>query len=200
MLCAEENNFKNDDIKLNIPKGILYNDLDFLFSESKKPSYSVSKIYKIHNKYTPVHDVFELSIKPDSSLKNLDKLVIFNSVYGYQGGNYKDGYVTANPKVLGDFYLRYDSIAPIITAVNIKQGANLSAQNQIILRIGDNLSGIKSFNGYIDGDWVLMEYDYKTGRLWNDLDKNLKPGKHTFGLLVSDNKDNKNLYSISFIR
>ncbi|MBC7654302.1 MAG: M23 family metallopeptidase, partial [Oligoflexus sp.] len=31
MLCAEENNFKNDDIKLNIPKGILYNDLDFLF-------------------------------------------------------------------------------------------------------------------------------------------------------------------------
>ncbi len=199
MLCAENNTFKNDEIKLNFPKGIFYNDLNFLFSESSKPSYSVSKIYKIHNKYTPVHDVFELSIKPDSSLKNRNKLVVFNTVSGYQGGDYKDGYVTANPKVLGDFYLRYDSIAPIITPINIKEGINLSSQDQIIVRIGDNLSGIKSFNGYIDGNWVLMEYDYKTGKLWNDLDKNLKPGKHTFGLLVSDNKDNKNLYSISFI-
>ena len=200
MLCAEENNFRNENIKLNIPKGILYNDLDFKYNEAAKPSYAVSKIYKIHNKYTPVHDVFELSIKPDSSLKNLEKLVVCNTASGYQGGDYKDGYVIANPKILGDFYLCYDSIAPTIAPINIKEGANLSSQNQIVLRIRDNLSGIKSFNGYIDGDWVLMEYDYKTGKLWNDLDKNLKPGKHTFGLLVSDNKDNKNLYSVSFIR
>ncbi|OAQ42082.1 peptidase M23 [Pedobacter psychrophilus] len=200
MFCAEDNTFKNDELRLSFPKGILYNDLNFLFSESAKTSYSVSKIYKIHNKYTPVHDVYELSIKPDSALKNLDKLVIFNTVYGYQGGEFKDGYVTANPKVLGDFYLRYDSIAPTITPVNVREGVNLSTQNQIVVRIGDNLSGIKSFNGYIDGEWVLMEYDFKTGRLWHDLDKNLKSGKHTFSLLVSDNKDNKNLYSISFIR
>jgi len=126
--------------------------------------------------------------------------VVCNTASGYQGGDYKDGYVIANPKILGDFYLCYDSIAPTIAPINIKEGANLSSQNQIVLRIRDNLSGIKSFNGYIDGDWVLMEYDYKTGKLWNDLDKNLKPGKHTFGLLVSDNKDNKNLYSVSFIR
>jgi hypothetical protein len=141
-----------------------------------------------------------LSIKPDSSLKNLDKLVIFNTTYGYQGGDYKDGYITANPKVLGDFYLRYDSVAPTITPINVRDGVNLSAQNQIVMRIGDSLSGIKSYNGYIDGEWVLMEYDYKTGRLWHDLDNNLKSGKHTFSLVVSDNKDNKNLYSISFNR
>ena len=200
MRCTEENNFKNKNIKLNIPKGILYNDLDFKYSEAAKPSYSVSKIYKIHNKYTPVHDVFELSIKPDSSLKNLDKLGVYNSEYGYQGGDYKDGYVTANPKVFGDFYLRYDSIAPTIIPINVREGVDLSAESQIVLRIEDNLSGIKSFDGYIDGEWVLMEYDYKTGRLWNDLDKKLKPGKHTFGLLVSDNKNNKNLYTISFIK
>jgi hypothetical protein len=200
MLCNEENSFKNNEIKVNFPKGILYNDLNFLFGESTKPSYAVSKIYKIHNKYTPVHDVFELSIKPDSSLKNLDKLVIFNTTYGYQGGDYKDGYITANPKVLGDFYLRYDSVAPTITPINVRDRVNLSAQNQIVMRIGDSLSGIKSYNGYIDGEWVLMEYDYKTGRLWHDLDNNLKSGKHTFSLVVSDNKDNKNLYSISFNR
>ena len=31
----------------------------------------------------------------------------------------------------------------------------------LTIKISDALSGIKSYDAYIDGEWILMEYDLK---------------------------------------
>ena len=37
------------------------------------------------------------------------------------------------------------------------------------MKMGDGMSGIKSYKGYIDGKWVLFEYDQKSGTAFCNL-------------------------------
>src|SRR5690606_41471014 len=60
-----------------------------------------------------------------------------------------------------------DTVPPTIIARNLINGKNVSTQAKIDFTIRDNLSGIQSFDGYIDGKWVLMEYDSKNRHLWH---------------------------------
>ena len=198
--CLEDYTYQKNNLQVFIAKGTLYNDLNFKVSEAAKPASGVSKIYKIQNSLTPLHNTFKISIKPDSSLKSLDKIFIYHTSAGYQETKLESGELIASPKVFGDFYLRYDSIPPIITPINISEGINLGTQKSIKLKIADALSGIKSFNAYIDNRWVLAEYEFRNGNVWHTFDEKTGFGKHTFKLVVTDNRDNIKTYLVNFYR
>lgn len=201
MNYAKANTFSNDEVKINIPAETLYDDIDFMYSTAPKLSYASTKTHIIHNKLTPLHDAYELALKPDSNfLAYADKMVVVHAESGSQGGEFRDGYVRAFPKVFGNFYLRIDSIAPSIVPVNIKEAVNLSTQKSIQFRISDNLSGIESFNLYINDQWVLAEYDLRNGKLWHTFDEKTGFGKHTLKLVVTDRKQNEKTYSVNFYR
>ncbi|MET4081578.1 hypothetical protein ABIB40_001527 [Pedobacter sp. UYP30] len=104
------------------------------------------------------------------------------------------------PKTFGSFYISVDTLAPTIVPLNISQGKNMADVPKMRFKIRDNLSGIKSFNGYIDDRWVLMEFDAKTATLWYSFDDKITKGKHTLNLVVSDMKDNLKEYKIDFFR
>lgn len=197
----KDNSVKTEDLILNFPKGIFYDDLDFIFKTDPKTANSLSKVYTIHNKLTPLHQGFELQIKVDPNLLVIkDKLLIVNESGISQGGEFVNGFIKAFPRTFGKFYLRADSIAPIITPINIKEGANLAQQSKLSFKISDNLSGIKSFNGYINDEWVLMEYEQRNRTLWHTFDKKAGSGKHSFKLVVTDMKDNTKTYQVNFSR
>ena len=40
--------------------------------------------------------------------------------------------------------------------------------NGITAKIRDDLSGIAEFRALVNGEWVLMQYDYKRALLWSD--------------------------------
>ncbi len=196
------NEFNTESIKVVLPKGTLYNDLNFSYKLLPKPTGNAwSAMHQIQNNYTPLHVGFELWIKADNLPENIrSKALIVNANRSSQGGYYENGYVKANPKNFGAFFISIDSIAPNITPINIAEGKNMAALSKMIFKISDNLSGIKSFNGYIDGKWVLMEFDTKTATLWHSFDERTSKGKHTFELVVADMKDNTKRYSISFLK
>lgn len=196
------NEYTTDEVKVILPKGTLYNPLNFIYKKLAKPKGNAySAMHQIQNNLTPLHLGFELWIKADSSLsKYQQKAVIVNANRASQGGFYENGYVKATPRTFGSFFIAIDTIAPTIVPLNISNGKNMSGISKISFRIGDNLSGIKSFNGYIDGQWVLMEFDAKTANLWHSFDERTKPGKHSFELIVSDMKANVKRYQIEFYR
>src|SRR3546814_1936460 len=74
----------------------------------------------------------------------------------------------------------------------------------IVLKISDDLSGIASYNGSIDGKWVLMELDGKTATLKHVFDERTPArngaDKHTFRLVVTDMKNNIAVYEAAFSR
>lgn len=198
----QQNEFNTDDIKVIFPKGTLYNDLNFVYQKTDRPKQNAfSNIHHLHNNLTPLHHGLELWIKPDSTLNNLqNKALIVNTNRVSQGGYFEDGWIKAKPRSFGNFFIAIDTVPPNITPLNIHQGKNMAGISKMNFRISDALSGIKSFNGYINGQWVLMEFDAKTASLWYTFDEKTGKGKHTFELIVADMKDNVKRYAIEFYR
>jgi len=196
------NEFNSDDIKVVFQKGTLYSDLNFNYKKLPKPQGNAySAMHQIHNRYTPLHVGFDLWIKADNLPEALrNKALIVNSNGSSQGGSFDNGYVKATPRNFGSFYISVDTIAPRIVPVNISEGKNMAGLSKIFFRLSDNLSGIKSFNGYIDGKWALMEFDTKTATLWHSFDERTSTGKHTLELVVIDMKENTRRYSVNFYR
>ena len=69
-------------------------------------------------------------------------------------------------------------------------------------KVTDDLSGIKSYTGYIDNEWVLFEYDPKSDKIFYTFDeKRLDYGKnHELELYIIDNKDNAASYFLMFYK
>ena len=197
----QKNEFDNDKVKVLIPPGNLYDDIYFTYSASPMPQGAFSQVHHIHNGFTPVHNQYELWIKPDRDLGRFaNKAVVVNTAGDCDTSIYDNGYVKAKAKNFGEFYIKLDTVPPRITPINIINGKNMAASHNISLKIGDNLSGIKSYNGKIDGKWILMEWDFKTKVLSYTFEKEITPGKHNFELTVSDNKDNISEFKAEFYR
>lgn len=197
----QENNYKTSDLELKMPTGVLYGDLDFAYATGARPAGGYSSTHRIHNTFTPLFGSYNLRIKPTNLPAHLQaKALIASAENGSEGGKFEDGWVSVNTRNFGSFYVAVDTIAPTIVPRNFSNGKNVAAQSKIDFTIRDNFSGIQSFNGYIDGEWVLMEYDSKNRHLWHRFDSSLAKGKHTFRLVVTDWKDNEKVYEASFIR
>jgi hypothetical protein len=169
------------------------------YENSKAPFNAFSSIHSIGNKNIALNDFFDIAIKPEKTMTDFQKskAIIFQTYRGAIGGYYDNGVVKGRSKIIGGFYLVADSIAPSIKPVNIANGIHLKG-NSIICRISDNLSGIKSYNAYIDDQWVLMNYDQKSATLKYYIDEKCPKGKHVFRIVVIDQKDNKNQYLATF--
>jgi hypothetical protein len=197
----KQNEFSNDKLKVVVPVGNLYDDLNFTWSTLPEKPGTFSNVYRIHNRFTPINDTYELWIKPDASISNyIGKAVIVNTDGICEGGSYDAGFIKASVRTFGDYYIRVDTVPPAIHPLNIRNGSNMAAMQRIAFKIGDNLSGIKSYAGKIDGKWVLMEWDYKTKVLSYKFDKDVSSGKHIFDLTVTDNKDNISQFTAYFFR
>lgn len=200
--CNQVNTLSTGDMKLRIPEGNLYDDVQFSWVKKARAPGACSETYKLQNRNTPVHDSYELWIKPDAGAEKLaDKLLIVNENRQSQGGSVDDGFIKGNPKGFGEFFLLADTVPPSITPINISDGKNMAKTDGIYLRIGDNLSGIKKYEGYIDGQWVLFKYNFRTGVISCAFDDAaIQPGKHALQIRVLDGKDNSREYSATFYR
>ena len=69
------------------------------------------------------------------------------------------------------------------------------------VKIEDDLSGIKSYEGEINGKWVLFEYEPKNKNLkYNFNDLKFKSGKQDLKLKVTDNVGNESIFQTTFYR
>ena len=200
------NKFVAKDVILNIPSGTLYDTLYFEFARDKGNPAFYSDIFRIHNRYTPVHKSYSLAIKPDRiPAGKKSKLLIVQMSNGTKGiplnSSWEGDFITANPNTFGNFFVGIDTIAPSISSNGVRSGANLSNRSELKIRILDDFSGIKSYHPQIDNKWALFEYDQKSNMLIYTFDeKRLSRGeKHTLNLKVSDNRDNVSTMDLEFL-
>jgi hypothetical protein len=195
------NQFTGNGIKVQIDPGNLYDDVDFQYEALAKKQGAYSITHRVHNRFTPIHDRYDIWIKPDIDLGDkADKAVITGTGGLCDSCVYENGFVKGRARGFGEFYITLDTTAPFIRPINIHNGSILTKSKAIFLRIGDNLSGVKIYNGKIDGKWVLMAWDYKTRILSYTFDDSLAPGKHTFELTVGDAKNNVSQFIAEFKR
>lgn len=197
-----ENRFAAESLEVVMPKDALYDHLHFSYHQGSRPVGAYSMIQHVHNRFIPLFESYELKIKADPSLPEAlaSKALIVNTDRHSQGGTYEDGWVRTRTRVFGSFYITVDTIPPSIRPQNIANGKNMAAVSRVNFKISDDLSGIQSFNGYINGNWVLMEHDPKTNSLWHVFESDLPKGNHRFRLEVMDGKENLSVFEANFTR
>jgi hypothetical protein len=201
----QTNKFSADNISISIPEGALYDTLYFSYKKEEGTSEMFSDLHYIHDKFTPVHKAYSLSIKPTSIPAGKESKMLIVQLGDDQkkspvNGIWTEGSLSADVLSFGRFYIGIDTVAPVISAIGLLPGANLTGKKELRIKITDELSGIKSYEPSIDGNWALFEYDQKNDMLIYKFDeKRIKKGtEHKLSLKVTDNKDNSSLFKSTF--
>lgn len=99
----------------------------------------------------------------------------------------------------GKYGFAVDSVGPVIRAKNFSPGQNLTNFRYLTVSIEDAETSVTRYNGYIDDQWVLFEYEPKTKTLRCDLnDLILLEGTHTVLIEAEDAVKNRNSYKAQF--
>lgn len=206
MKYNEVSSFKNEKVSVEIPANTLFEDVNFMYSESPSDNGLLSDIYHIHSADIPLLKAYTLSVlAPDVAPGLRDKLTFVSydskeEKYSSAGGEYSNGRLVASLRSFGEYAISMDTIAPEIIPFKGEARGDQSGRKNIRFTIRDDLSGIEKYEAYIDNHWALFEYDPKNERLTYtfDQDKISANKQHELELYVSDSQGNVNLYHSTF--
>ena len=105
-----------------------------------------------------------------------------NGALSYIGGEWIGNQIRFKTRNFGSFVLADDATKPSISPIRVNaQGMRFT--------IRDNLSGIKSFEAFVNGEWVWMRYEHKQAVIWSE-SLNGQPLKGPAILRVTDQAGN----------
>src|SRR5690606_4676716 len=84
-----------------------------------------------------------------------------NGYKRFLGGEWEGNHIRFRTAQLGTFVLAEDSVPPKIKPIRVNS-------QEIRFSITDNLSGINSFEAFVNDEWVLMRYEYKQALIWSE--------------------------------
>jgi hypothetical protein len=143
--------------------------------------------FSIGNRFVPLHRSINVNLKPQQNYVASGKWAVYR-VEGNRftpvGGEWKNGRVRFTTREFGVFTIRQDTQPPSVTAVK-------SVSHVKRFRIRDDLAGIAYYEANINGAWLLLSYDYKTGIL--ETDRTRKDLKGLLEVKVVDNAGNETI-------
>jgi len=193
------NKFSKNGVTVAFPKYTFYNDfyLDFNVKDS---------VAKIHTPTIPLDKKYTLTFDVSNYSTNKKQKLYIASINekgksSYENTVKKEATFYTTTKSLGKYTLLSDNIPPKVQLHNFKNEQWLTNFNFLKLKIADNESGIHTFRGEIDGEWILMEYNLKKGLLTYNLnDKKFNTAKHQLKVTVTDNVGNSTTINAIFYR
>ncbi|WP_298512780.1 M23 family metallopeptidase [uncultured Kordia sp.] len=195
-----EHTLKEGDVSVYVPKHTFYEDFYFDLSKDKKGRYN------IHNDKVAAHKNFVISFDVSKYSAKERKQLFIASLNRKQKPSYsktkkKGTKFTTSTKSLGTYFLVKDSVPPKVKPVNFSKDKWISSKKYLKVKVSDDLSGVRSFRGTINGKWILFEYDPKKGMLTYDFnDISFTEAKHNLKLIVTDNVGNNTTFTSTFYR
>ena len=196
--AKKENIFSLDNVTVNFPANTFYDDFYMNF-EVKKGEL------KLHEDIVPAFTNFSITFD-DSIAPQKDREKMFiglingKKISYYNTKRYKNSF-TIYSKYLGDYKLIKDGKPPKIKSDKRIGGKWISNLNELQFSISDELSGIKSYDGYLNGKWILLEYESKTRKLIHRFsDGIVAEGKNNLKIVITDNVGNSTIFETQFFR
>jgi hypothetical protein len=184
-----------------IPAGVPYRfystwlDVEFpaqalyqpLFLETSRRQKDSMEFFSVGNRYSPLHKSVRISIRPEKNYPESKQW----GMYRVEGNRltatdseWRDGRVIFTTREWGVFTLRQDTVPPTVTPLK-------SAGPARRFKIKDNLAGIAYYEANLNGAWLLLTYDYKTGLL--ETDRGRRDLKGVLELKVVDHAGNETI-------
>ncbi|MBT4904365.1 MAG: M23 family metallopeptidase [Flavobacteriaceae bacterium] len=189
--------FENQEVYL--PKNTFFEPVDFKIRATKDTLFVGSKEDALQRTFeiqfkTPEVDSLETNLWCIARLNKKKKLDYVYSVA-------KDGKRISKGGTPGIYVLSKDTLAPSNTPLNFKPKQWLSNYSFLKLKIEDDFSGIKSYRGTINGQWILLEHEPKNNTLtfaFEDID--FDQSQLNFKLEVEDQQGNSSTYETTIFR
>jgi murein DD-endopeptidase MepM/ murein hydrolase activator NlpD len=190
--------FEKDNVTVSFPAGTFYDDFYLNFDINGDLLTLGEDAIAAHSNFSILYETKGLS---DAEL---DKTIIV-SVNGnkmtYLNTKRNGATLSTKTKYLGQFKLAKDITDPKIVMQKWAKGKSISNQKNVSVYISDDLSGVKSYNGYLNGKWILMEYEPKLHRLTHNFtDGIVTQGTNELKVIVVDNVGNSATFETQFNR
>ncbi|HRH66455.1 MAG TPA: M23 family metallopeptidase [Bacteroidia bacterium] len=192
-----------NDLDIIIPSGSVYEDFHFIDSQRKSSNY-LSQVFTVGDQYVAVHQPITIGIKPLASIADsLKKQAVIINILNDGAeralpSSWNGPFLTCKSKTFGDFAIRLDTLPPVLAKEYVPADLNSSRGAVIQIKMKDDLSGIKTYSGAMDGRWFLYEYDAKNNMLQADLSSLDNNMEHTARIIVTDNCGNTTTWEYKF--
>ena len=197
LVANKDNIFEKENASVFFSAGTFYDDFALNFDVRDKTLY-------LHDDSVPAHSNFTISLTDTTLSKELLEKTFIARLDGeqinYNSTYRKDSVFSAKVKTLGKYKLVTDTLAPKVSIAKPIEGKWVS-QDAIQLQISDAGSGIKTYNGFLNGQWVLFEYDNKTRTITHYFnDDFLLNGANELKVIVTDAMGNSTTFETHFFR
>lgn len=196
LFCNRLNHYQRPGMSLIVRRGLLPNDMELKPKVSTKPN-GFSSAWSFSQKSTPLFGYAKISLKVKRPVAHPEKLYIV-SHYGadrYMGGTYNDGWVTSQVRDPGATYeVAYDDAPPTISGFH-------AGSDRLSIATYDAKSGLASFEGTVDGRFVLFEHQEKSNILVCHLKESPveRNGKlHRLSFTATDKCHNRSVFNTEF--
>lgn len=193
-----------EDYILFFPDSSLYQNtyLYLQMAEQREPPLQSKQLFiNNDNLFKNPVDIF---LRPEGLADSLwDKAVIVacdGPKLSSYGGEIFEQFITSKIRKYGNYAVFLDTVPPTLEPTVFSPGLN---HTKIQFKISDNIqtaSNAKAiqFNGYIDGKWVLFEYDAKSSTITHYFDEKLAAGEHLLKIELIDDRKNSSIFEQKF--
>lgn len=176
--------YYGDYAEIFFPKGSLY---DTLFLKAKEGRLQDStRFIEVGDPLVPLHRFISIAWKHDMSKSWTKTWAVYRragSELSYVGGSVSNERIKFNIREFGVYQLAQDTIPPSIRPI-VVNNANVS------FKIKDDLSGIERYEANINGKWLLLHFDGKSGTIKSERLNKEELLKGDLVIVVSDRAGN----------
>ena len=176
----------NKNLKLEI---VSNNIFDTMYVEFEKKIDTIEKF--IFKNSLPLKKVVSVTLKPKNTY-NKEKSFIYDisNKPSFIGGVWEENNIVFKTSELSEYSILEDKEPPVIERVKFNN-------DLMVFRIYDELSGIKSYEGRINNNWILFEYDNKNDIIISKKKNSIQSFKGRFVLEVIDNTNNRRTLNLN---
>ena len=195
-------------LRLELAADALYTDLRFHYVYLPENSADhLSGVHQLHNSEAPLHGRALLTIPATRTPTDAQRKSAYigrcnaDGSYTSVGGEWiSDGRMQTQIRTFGDYAILLDSVPPRIRIRDFR--TDLRGRSGFSLLIDDRVGGNLQYHGTVDGEWILLEYDAKSGTLSHTFagDRIQPGGYHEFRLRVTDGRGNSSTFERNFRR
>lgn len=203
----QNNYYSDDELKLSLPYGSLYDDLAVNITQkditTNYPAYS--NFHQVQSEEIPLHSFMTVEVKQTNFPAELRNKALMGNLdskgkIDVNRGKWIGDFFQVKTRNLGTYFITADTTAPTIRPYQAPSNNNFAAHSKIQFKINDDLSGIYYYRAEVDGKWILMEYDSKNAHLYHIFDDRISSGSHQLKLVVRDVVGNETVEELTFTR
>ncbi|MDR6808095.1 hypothetical protein J2Y45_005556 [Dyadobacter sp. BE34] len=143
----------------------------------------------INNRGTALNDYIHVTFTPEKAPEDKSRTYVYrylNGDYRFLGGKWDGDLIRFDTRELGTFVIQEDTVPPRARLVE-------HSKHRIRGYVGDGLSGIANFKALVNGEWVLLNYDFKKGYIWSEKLDDSQPFEGELVLEVTDRAGNSTI-------